>query len=140
MDTNLLFITAAQKQFRYESKKGDLSTEDLFKMDLSRASGFDLDHVAQTIAGQLESVTQKSFVNIKPNPKKALLEMKLEVVKTVIAIKQAEAESARKRAAKLLEVTVIRDAIDQAKKNELAASSVEDLEKRLEKALAEVPA
>lgn len=126
-----LFITAAKEKFRFDSKKGQLTVEDLFDLALQHSSGTDLDNVAQSIAAELESVTQKSFVNIRPNPKKALLEKKLEVVKIIIQIKQDEADATRKRLAKNAERTKILNALEEAERHQLAQSSVEELEKRL---------
>lgn len=131
MDTNALFIKANKEQFRYDSKKGPLTTEDLFQLDLLHRSNCDLENVAQEIARQLESMVTKSFVDVRPNPQKATLELKLEVVKTVIKIKQDEAAAAQARAAKQAQATALRDAIHEAKKTKMAQTPLEELEKQL---------
>lgn len=131
MDTNALFLTAAKKQFRFDSRKGPLTTEDLFTLHLLHPSGCDLENVAQELARQLDGATQKSFVNVTPDPRKALLEQKLEVVKTVIKVKQDEIAAAQVRSAKNAKRKVLLDAIEQAEKNKLAQASLDELQAQL---------
>ncbi len=125
-----IFETAARLKFRYPSARGDLSTENLFDLPLLK-NGFDLDSVARAVNADLKSLTEDSFVASRPNPRKAEMEAKLEVVKHVIAIKQDEAKAVEKARERAAQRAKILDIINSKKDQELSASSLEDLEKRL---------
>lgn len=104
-----IFELASRHKVRFETNRGVISTEQLWDMPLTSKSGFDLDTVAKEVNAQLKSVTEESFVVTKTNPRKAGLELSLELVKHVIAVKLqenaellAKAEKQAKRA-KLIE-------------------------------------
>lgn len=106
-----IFERAARAKLRFDSTVGLLTVEDLFDLPLtSRGSNPDLDKVARVVNAELRSITEDSFVETKPDPRKTELALKLEIAKHVIAIKQAQAaaaENAATRAARrerLLEV------------------------------------
>lgn len=131
--SNALFITAAQRKYRYDSPKGQLTTEQLFDLQLkaTRAGQLDLDEVAKETNRQLKQETEESFVSTRSNPLKNELENKLEIIKAVIAMKQEEAEKVRLAGQRAGERQRILEAIDQAKTRQLSQASVEDLEKQL---------
>ncbi|MEQ4302920.1 hypothetical protein ABNF97_16240 [Plantactinospora sp. B6F1] len=98
-----IFEKATREKFRYPSTKGLLTTEQLWELPLTAKSGFSLDDVAKAVNAELKAIDTESFVATEPNPAKATLETKLEVVKHVIAIRLAEDQSAKAAAAKKLE-------------------------------------
>lgn len=126
-----LFMEAAKNKYRFESRKGLLMVEDLFDLPLESAKGADLNSVAQAVDAELEKKRTKSFVNTSKDTARNLLEGKLEVVKAVIAVKEAEQEKSRKRTAYLQERNQLLNALEARKQNDLAGASAEDLEKRL---------
>jgi hypothetical protein len=126
-----IFLTAARKRFRFDSVKGERTTEELFTLPLTSKSGFDLDTIAKTVNRQLKAQAEESFVETSNNPLKAELEEKLEVVTTVIGIIKAENEAARLKRSRLEEAHALRDALASAKARKLGEASEEDLEKRL---------
>jgi len=126
-----IFLTAARKRFRFDSVKGERTTEELFTLPLTSKSGFDLDTIAKTVNRQLKAQAEESFVETSNNPLKAELEEKLEVVTTVIGIIKAENEADRLRRARREEAHALRDALASAKARKLGEASEEDLEKRL---------
>jgi hypothetical protein len=95
---NILFIAATKAAIRFPTNKGELSTEQLWDLPLQSKSGFDLDTVAKTVNAALRSVTEESFVSTTTSPAKSLLELKLDVVKFIIADKIAENEANRRKA------------------------------------------
>lgn len=127
-----IFEIATRKKFRFASSKGDLTVEQLWDLPLiSTKSGADLDTIARAVNIELKSVTEESFVQVRPDPRKTELEQKLELVKHVIGVKLADqerikatAERAEKRR-KLLDALAAKD--DQA----LASASREDILKQL---------
>jgi hypothetical protein len=98
-----IFEKATREKFRYPSVKGLLTTEQLWELPLTAKSGFSLDDVAKAVNAELKVVDTESFVATEPNPAKATLETKLEVVKHVIAIRLTEDQVAKAAAAKKLE-------------------------------------
>lgn len=105
-----LFIKASRKRFRFESKRGLLTTEQLWDLALI-SDGFDLDDIAKTVNAELKEVSEESFVKTVNSPRKADLETKLEIVKTIIAVKLAEAEAAKNHAEKVALRTKFLDAV-----------------------------
>lgn len=91
MENINIFEQASRKALRFNSLRGLLTAEQLWDLKLSSKDSFDLDSVGQIILTDLESTTTKSLVKTAPNPKASELELKLEIVKHIIAIKQAEA-------------------------------------------------
>jgi hypothetical protein len=88
-----IFEQASRKALRFFSARGLIATEDLWQMPLTSKSGFDLDTVAKTVNNELKAQAEESFVQTSSNPRKTELELQLEIVKHVIAAKQAENEA-----------------------------------------------
>lgn len=128
-----LYEIAARKKFRYTHPAlgGLITTEDLFDLPLKSARGVDLNGVAQHVNQELKSETEESFVDVRPNLKKAELEVKLEIVKSVIAAKIADAEKAANARKRAEERSKIIDAIASAESRELQGQSKDDLLKKL---------
>lgn len=96
MSIENLFQLASRQKFRFQSIKGELTTEQLWDLPLTARSGFNLDEVAKQVAAELKAAGEESFVQKNSNPAKAKLEAKLEIVKHVIAAKLEDAEKATK--------------------------------------------
>jgi uncharacterized protein YqgV (UPF0045/DUF77 family) len=125
-----LFLTAARKGFRYDSLIGALTTEQLFELPLAstRSNIASLNDCAVRISRQLKDQGEESFVENRSNPMKTELETKLELVKSVIAIRQAENADATARAARASQNARIDQLIADKKDAELANLSIEELE------------
>lgn len=113
-----MFEAASRMKLRFPTTRGDLAVESLWDLPLSSKAGFDLDAVAKAVNNDLKQQAEESFVQTSTNPRKALLELQMEILKYVIAEKQAEnaaraaaAENKAKRE-KLLEVLAKKE--DQA--------------------------
>jgi hypothetical protein len=87
---NNIFEKASRDAIRFTSNKGELSTEQLWQLPLQAANGFDLDHVARTVNNALKASSEESFVSTVSNPLKDGLELKLEIVKHIIAVRKEE--------------------------------------------------
>ena len=85
-----MFEQSSRKQLRFPSKAGDITVEQLWHLPLTSKTGLDLDAVARTTNIELKAVTEDSFVAVTPNPAKAMLTLKLDVLKHIIATVQAE--------------------------------------------------
>ena len=96
MNIENLFQLASRQKFRFQSIKGELTTEQLWDLPLTARGGFNLDEVAKQVAAELKAAGEESFVQKKSNPAKSKLEAKLEIVKHIIAVKLEDAEKAAK--------------------------------------------
>lgn len=123
---------AAQNRLRFPSKRGDLTAEDLFQLPLKSTSGFDLDTVAKGINSQLKGASEESFVeDTTADPRRESLKVALEVVKDVIATRQAENRAALAKTQRAADRKKILDAIAAKKDDALTKASLEELEKKL---------
>jgi len=98
MDTAKMYEVALRNKLRFESPKGPLSLEHLWDVPLRSRTNFNLDTIARTASRDLKETSEESFVATRKSPKQTLAEVKLELVKHVIAVKLAEEEKAEKRA------------------------------------------
>ena len=126
-----IYKYAAQNGLRFPSDRGELTAEDLFDLPLSARIGFDLDNVAKAVNNELKACGEESFVSTAINPKKKPLEVALDIVKDVIATKQAQNADALARQHKSEERRKILDALSAKKDQALTAASIEDLEAKL---------
>jgi len=85
-----LFETATKSKFRYPSRKGNITTEDLWDLPLSSKSGLiSLDEVAKTLNKEIKEAEEESFVEEKSSVSKDL-EAKFDIVKRVIEVRKGE--------------------------------------------------
>lgn len=130
-DMTAHFVFATKKKLRYDSTRGALTVEQLWDLPLTAANGFSLDAVARTVNAELKAMSEESFVETSTNPRKGELESALEIVKFVIATKQAENAKVRERAERADERRKILDAIEKKNNEELSGATKEELLKRL---------
>lgn len=113
-----IFEIDSRANLTYPSVKGNLASHQLWQMALTDRSGFDLDSVAKAVNSELKALAEESFVASAPSPAKAVLEIKLAVVKHIIATKLAEQKENAERAGREAErrklVSILGDKQDQA--------------------------
>lgn len=126
-----LFLAAARSKFRFPSSKGQLTVEQLFDLPLTSAAGASLNATAVAINSDLKAQAEESFVETTTNPLKTELAIKLEIVKAVIAIKQAENKAAAEKRERAEKKAKILAAIEAAENRELSQAGVADLRKQL---------
>jgi hypothetical protein len=131
-----IFEQAARRKYRFPSAKGELTVEQLWDLPLIAAPRAgtaiaDLDSIARGIAAELRGVTSESFVETKPDPRKGDLETKLEVLKHVIAAKQADAAAAKTAAERAEKRRKLVDAIAAKDEQAIQNMSKEELLKQL---------
>ncbi len=126
-----LFILASRKKFRFPSDKGDLVVEQLWEMPLTSRNGFSVNDVAIQVKRELRSLEEDSFVEISSNPRRDDLAAMLEILKTVIAVRQEESRQKTEAAAKASQRKELQEAIAAKKKENLTSGSLEELEARL---------
>ena len=128
-----LYQQATRSKLRFSSIRGDLTVEQLWDLPLTSKTGVDLDTIAKSVNRELNAVAEESFVQTTHNPQKALLTLKLEIVKDVISTVQAENEARRKASEKLAEKAFLQEVLHSKKEDALKGLSVEEIEERLSK-------
>lgn len=131
MDINELFLRATREKFRFFSPIGELTVESLWDIPLTSGKKTNLDDVAKTVNTELKATVEESFVSTGTNPKRSLLEAKLELVKAIIAIRMAENEAFKARVAKTERRRQIEQAIADSDARNLSSASKDDLLKML---------
>jgi hypothetical protein len=126
-----IFIEATRKKFRFPSEKGELTVEQLWDLPLTSRNGFNLNSVAIAVNTELRGLTEESFVEVNPNPRRSQHPDMLEIIKYVIATKQEENKAANERAAKETLKERIREAIAAKRNEQLNSTSLEELEAQL---------
>lgn len=128
-----IFEYAARHKVRFTSPRGNLTVEQLFDLPLvdKRGGTIDLETVARTTNGELREIGEESFVSTSPDPLRAVTEIKMEIIKYVIAAKQADVQRAVDAAKRASIRARVSEAI--AKKEDAAFDdmSVDDLRKQL---------
>jgi len=131
MEKNI-FLEAAKRKFRFTSTRGILLTEQLWDLPLTAANGFNLDAVAKAINTQIKALEAESFVENANSKALNQLVDELEVVKAVIADKQAENKAAAERAEKRARRHKLLEALETVEATELAGKTRDQLLKELE--------
>lgn len=132
------FINALRKGFRYPSAAGMLTTEQLWDLPLvagsrvTRDVKVDLDTIARAVSAELRSITEDSFVDTKPNPRKVELTEQLDILKHIISVKQAEIQANADKQAKAVKRAKILEALAEREDLTLKGKSKEELLAELE--------
>lgn len=122
-----IFEVASRKQFRFPSAIGALTTEQLWDLPLTSTRAASLDNVAKAVNADLKSVSDESFVATRPNPRKGELEIMLEVVKHIIAVKIADRDKAEAAANRAEQRRKLAEALVQKRDAALANLSEEEI-------------
>lgn len=121
-----LFKLAARRKTRFPSTKGQLTAEQLYSLTLP-----DLDATARAINTDLKSITEDSFIQTTPDPRRGELQDALDLVIEVIADKQADRAVAAKRASNAGLRQVLLAAKARKEEDKLSQASIEDIDKQL---------
>lgn len=130
--SNDIYLRAARSKLRFKSHVGPLAVEDLFDLPLTSKSELSLDAVAKKVHQELKAEGETSFVETRVNPRKASLELAMEVVKDVIRIKQEENAAKQDQAAKAAKKEMLKEALVQAQANALSAMTPEQIQAQLD--------
>lgn len=125
---NDLFVNASRLKLRFDTKQGQLSTEDLWDLPLlsTRANVATLDDLAVTLNTALTNAGTTSFVKKATRPNE-ILKLKFDVVLHVIEVKQAEEEAAELKKTNAYKKQQILEIIARKETDDLAGKSTEEL-------------
>lgn len=120
-----LFKTATKAKTRFQSEKGNLTTEDLWSLTLTQ-----LNTVAKAIAAEIKNEGEEDFIGGGSKTATALT-FKLDVVKAVIAEKQADAAATKNAAAVSQERAKLLDLLAKKEDASLEALSADEIRAKL---------
>nr|DAV74992.1 MAG TPA: hypothetical protein [Caudoviricetes sp.] len=123
MSTNM-FEIATRNKFRFPFK-GVISTEDLW--DLSVES---LDNVFKTLNSEMKKTKEESLLSTKSKDDE-VLELKIEIVKHIVAVKQEEKEARERKFLDRERNQKIMSIIAAKQDEQLHNMSIEELQKLL---------
>lgn len=126
-----IFEQASRRALRFSSERGLVSVEQLWQLPLQSKNGFSLDAIAIAVNRELKALAEESFVAQGSNPAKAELELQLEILKHIIAAKQAENADARAAADRKAEKARLLEILDRKQGQELESLSADDLRARI---------
>lgn len=128
-----MFEKASRLKIRFSSKKGLLTTEDLWSLPLKSTSSqqVDLDEVAKAVHLELKESEEISFV-APVTASNSATQLKMDIIKHIIAIKLVERDAAQKLRETKEKKEKIMEAIARKQDESLANSSIEDLQRMLD--------
>ncbi len=126
-----IFEKASRIKLRFTTNRGELTVEDLWGMHLTSKSGFDLDTIAKDVNRELKALGEESFVETKVNPAKEATELRLDILKYVIAAKQRENQEAQARAGRKAERERLMAALENKQQQELSGMTAEQIQARI---------
>lgn len=122
-----LFYIASRNKFRFPSSKGDLTLEQLWETPLTSRNGYSVNDIAIAVNSELKSLEEESFVETSSNPRRTELRQMLDLLKTVIAIRQQENAEATEAARKASFRKQIMETIEAKEKDQLSSMSIAEL-------------
>jgi hypothetical protein len=125
MSEQNIFELASRKKFRFESKVGLLSVEELWELPLSSKTKANLDEVAILINSRLKQQTE-SFVGEGSAVNKDD-ELRLELVKHIISVRKAEVAAATEKVERAEQRARIDALIQKKQDQKLEETPLEDL-------------
>lgn len=121
-----IFKDAAKKQLRFDTQNGQLTVEDLWSFPLER-----LNTLAVAIHGRIQTRGAISFLNTKTDPN-AEDNLRLDILKAVIADKQEEKEAARNKQLKIQQLARLKELQEEDRDKALKEMSPEERAKAIE--------
>ena len=132
MSNSDLYKQASRLKLRFLSTKGFLSVEHLWDIPLTNPSGPSLDRMARNVKIALEDIGEVSFVEEITSEDKVENELRLEILKDIIAVKIAERKAKQDEKAKAQEKQRLLEILAMKKDSALEELSVEEIQKRIE--------
>lgn len=124
--SDTVFAQATRNKIRFDSTKGQLSTEDVWSLPLNA-----LDTLAKSINAQLRTLQEESFIGA-PSLDSQLWQLKLDVVKYIIKVKLDEKAQHEAKVRRNKEVEQLEELIAEKENAALRDLPVEELRRRLQ--------
>lgn len=126
-----IFEQASRSKLRFQTARGALAAESLWDIPLTSRDDFNLDTLAKQVNADLHSAAEESFVSVTTNPAKDMAQLKLDILKHIIADKLAAKASAAAKAEKAKERARLIEILGQKQDQELMNLTPQQLQARL---------
>ena len=124
---------ALVEKWRFETKRGSLSLEEVYALPLKGNNGVNLDEVAKAIYAQIpKDDAVISFVDDVQSPRATIAEAQLEIVKDRISQLQSAARAHQEEVARAQEAAVYRNLLAKKQQEALENLSADELRARLD--------
>lgn len=120
------FEKATRLKLRFSTSQGQLSTEDLFDLDLKA-----LDMIAKRVNTELRNEGEESFIPTKTSKVCTNNTLRLEILKFVIADKVQEQDARKARAEKTATLARLRELASVKQNEQFASKSLEEINKQI---------
>lgn len=125
MSVETMFETASRRKYRFPFH-GSINTEDLWDLSVQN-----LDLVFKALNAQVKQSSEESLLQTK-NPASQQLETQIAIVKHIVSVKLAEAETRRLASENAQKKRRIMEIISSKQDEELHSKSIEELSKMLD--------
>lgn len=122
-----IFERAVRNKTRFASDRGLLNVEQLWDLSLQN-----LDDIARMVNSELKSLTEESFIDLKPDARKTELALQLDILKHVIQVKLDQKEAAALRKQKEAKRNKLMEILESKENEDLKSLSKEQILKELE--------
>lgn len=120
-----IFEVASRSKFKFDFR-GQQSVEDLWDLSVEN-----LDTIFKGLNSQLKQVKEESLLDTK-TPQDEELDMKIEIVKHIVKVKQAEANAREDARTKKQQKQKLLEALESKKNEDLKNMSAEEIQKKLD--------
>jgi uncharacterized small protein (DUF1192 family) len=133
MTTVNIFERASREDLRFDSPRGELTVSQLWQLPLTSTveNKPNLDGIARSVNKTLKSITEDSFVNTTPDPRRDTLTLQLDILKHIITTKMEENAASLAAANKKSEMARLQAILAKKKDEQTEGLSVEELEARI---------
>lgn len=128
-----IFEYATKNKLRFNCSLGKLNVEQLWDLPLTSTRQPSLDEIARGVSKQLKSKEEESFVETSTDPEREPLEVSLEILKSIIASKQAANKHALEERDKRAMKQTLLAAKEEKKIDKIKGMSEEEIDKELAK-------
>ncbi|QGH74673.1 hypothetical protein KNU84_gp031 [Bacteriophage DSS3_VP1] len=126
-----IFERAIRAKLRFNSRVGELTTEQLWDLPLTaRGNGVSLDGLAKAVNKELKASEEESFVET-PSKADSEMQLRLDILKHVIADKLARKEAAAKKAEKAAQKDTLLRLLEKKQQEALEGLSAEEIQAKL---------
>lgn len=128
-----IFQQAVKKGLTFPSESGALSIEQVYSLPLQRARGVSVDSVANMLLGEMEKSPRVRSLVVPHTVSSEVTdnELRLAILKEIIADKQNEVAAAVNAEAKRSQIQQVESLLADRKNDALRELSIEELEERL---------
>lgn len=125
-----IFEQASRLALRFPTARGEISTEQLWGLPLDSTVKPSLNSIALEVDAELSTTATKSFVaTVSPNNK--VLNLKMDILKHVIKIKQDENAAKETRQVNATKRRALEDALARKQAEKIDSASEEELQAQL---------